>query len=114
PREGRGEGGTGGRGNGENRRSSAPSLARRVGAPAQDAGEAALSLEKARRVVLDNGLTLLLYENRRLPLVVADAFVRNVRLLEPEDKAGVAALTGRLLEEGTGKHTGPEIAELIE
>ncbi len=72
------------------------------------------SLEKAKRVVLDNGLTLLLYENHRLPIVAANAYVRNVRLDEPEQQAGVASLTGMLLDEGTSKHSGNEIATLIE
>jgi zinc protease len=72
------------------------------------------NLRRTKRVVLDNGLTLLLLENRRLPVVVAEAFVRNGRLLEPAAQAGVAHLTGALLDEGTDKHTGPEIAELIE
>jgi zinc protease len=77
-------------------------------------GQGRSSLQDAHRVVLDNGLTLLLLENRRLPIVVAAAFVRNVRLLEPEPQEGVATLTGRLLDEGTARHTGPQIAELIE
>jgi zinc protease len=72
------------------------------------------SLEKAKRVVLDNGLTLLLYENHRLPIVAANAYVRNVRLDEPEQQAGVASLTGMLLDEGTAKHTGTQIASAIE
>jgi zinc protease len=72
------------------------------------------SLEKAKRVVLDNGLTLLLYENHRLPIVAANAYVRNVRLDEPEQKAGVASLTGMLLDEGTASRSGTEIAQLIE
>lgn len=73
-----------------------------------------LSLKNAKREVLPNGLTLLLLENRRLPIVVAQAFVRDTRLNEPEDKAGVASLIGRLLDEGTTKHSGEEIASLIE
>jgi zinc protease len=72
------------------------------------------SLEKARRVVMDNGLTLLLYEDHRLPIVAASAYVRNVRLDEPDEKAGVATLTGMLLDEGTAKHSGTEISTLIE
>ncbi|HEV3263566.1 MAG TPA: pitrilysin family protein [Gemmataceae bacterium] len=72
------------------------------------------SLKDVRRVVLDNGLTLLLFENHRLPIFVADAFVRDTRLLEPGDKAGVAALTGRLLDEGTARHSGQDIAVMIE
>jgi zinc protease len=112
-----GAGGAGARGNGDGgQKGPATGRARgRVNAPAKgDAGVKGVSLKDARRVVLDNGLTLLLLEDHRLPILVADAFVRQVRLHEPADKVGVAALTGRLLEEGTKRHTGPEIAELIE
>ncbi|HMC65163.1 MAG TPA: insulinase family protein, partial [Gemmataceae bacterium] len=73
-----------------------------------------ISLKTAQRVVLDNGLTLLLFENRRLPIIVASAYVKSVRLVESANKAGVATLTGNLLSEGTAKHTGPQIATLIE
>src|SRR5205085_150845 len=84
-------------------------------AAAKDAAPAIeFSLKGARRVTLDNGLTLLLYENRRLPIVVTEAAVHRVRMLEPEDKPGVATLMGRLLDEGTEKHTGQQIAEQIE
>jgi zinc protease len=78
------------------------------------AGAGEFSLKDAKKVVLPNGLTLLMFENRRLPIVVAQAFVRNARLNEPEDKLGIAQLTGSLLDEGTSKHTGAEIAEMIE
>lgn len=78
------------------------------------AGGAGFSLEKAKRVELPNGLTLLLLENRRLPIFVAQAVLRDVRLHEPDDKAGVGTLMGRLLDEGTSKHTGPQIAQAIE
>lgn len=84
-------------------------LAREDAAPALD-----LSLKDAQRVVLDNGLTLLLYENHRLPIVVADASVRNTRMLEPAEKSGLANFVGRLLDEGTTAHKGPEIATIIE
>jgi zinc protease len=75
----------------------------------------ALSLKQARRVELPNGLVLLLLENHRLPLIVAEAAVKNVRLLEPQGQDGLATLTGLLLDDGgTTNHTGPQIAELIE
>ena len=77
-------------------------------------GTAAIDLTKAKRVELKNGLVAILLENRRLPILVADAHVREVRLREPADKSGVAALLGDLLEEGTDKHTGEQIADLIE
>jgi zinc protease len=72
------------------------------------------SLKQAQRVELRNGLTLLLFENHRLPIVVADAMLRRVTVLEPDEKAGVSTLVGSLLDEGTAQHTGPEIADLIE
>lgn len=88
----------------------------RRSSPARSAseGSTALSLKDAKRVELPNGLILLLLENHRLPIVTAEASVRHAHLLEPEDKSGIAALVGYLLDEGTAKHSGPEIAELIE
>ncbi len=56
----------------------------------------------------------MLLEDRRLPVVVAAVDVADVILREPAEKAGVASLTGSLLEEGTDKHTGKQIAALIE
>lgn len=72
------------------------------------------SLTAAKRVVLPNGLTLILLEDHRLPIVVAAVEVADVRLREPVDKLGVATLMGNLLEEGNAKHTGKEISALIE
>ena len=77
-------------------------------------GSDAFSLRDAKKITLDNGLTLLLLENHRLPIVVATAYVQNVRLVEKDDQAGIATLVGRLLDEGTARRSGPEIAELIE
>lgn len=112
-----------GRGTGADTGSRSEPLVRAEGAPrsalyrsttkAAD-NPADFSLKGARRVVLDNGLTLLLLEKRELPILVANSFVPDVRLHEPADKAGLAYLTGRLLDEGTPEHTGPQIAELIE
>ncbi len=68
-------------------------------------GGDAFSLKKTRRVELPNGLVLLLYEDHRLPLFVAEAAVHDVRLSEPAAKQGVATLTGYLLDDGTTQHT---------
>lgn len=77
-------------------------------------GGSDFSLKNVKRVVLDNGLTVLLFEDHRLPIVVAQADVKYGRLSEPAGQVGVGNLTGRLLDEGTDKHTGPQIAEMIE
>ncbi|HEX4588710.1 MAG TPA: insulinase family protein, partial [Gemmataceae bacterium] len=74
----------------------------------------AFDLKRTRRVVLPNGLTLLLLEDHRLPIVAARAFVKETRVTEPADKAGVASLVGNLLDEGTKSKTGQQIAAAIE
>ena len=101
-------------------RSGSPFLSREGGwgvrfrrAPAAG-GAGTFSLKDAKRVVLPNGLVLILLEDHRLPVVVGRASVAEVRLREPADRAGVAAMVGGLLEEGTDKHSGKEIAALIE
>jgi zinc protease len=71
-------------------------------------------LKDVKRVELPNGLTLLLYEDHRLPIITAQAQLRRVNAYETNDKLGEAALTGLLLQEGTTKHSGPEIADMIE
>ncbi len=86
----------------------------RVARDAAAAGDHDFSLKNAKRVVLPNGLVLVMLENHRLPIVVADAYIADVRLREPADKSGVATLMGEMLDEGTPTHTGPEIATLIE
>ncbi len=83
-------------------------------ANAADAAGGNFSLTDAKRVVLPNGLTVILFEDHRLPIVVGAVEVNNVTLREPADKAGIAALMGSLLEEGTEKRTSKEIAQLIE
>jgi zinc protease len=105
---------TGEKGQGDKGRKGERDGKARVAAGEKGGGLGDVSLKNAQRVVLPNGLTLLLSENRRLPIVVAQAIARDVYLNEPADKAGVAALIGRLLDEGTAKHTGPQIAEMIE
>src|SRR5437588_2982580 len=88
---------------------------RRRSAHRFDAGGAGqFTLKDAQRVELPNGMVLLLFENHRLPLFVAKAMVRHTAILEPEEKSGLAMLTGSLLDEGTAKHSGPQIAETIE
>jgi zinc protease len=79
-----------------------------------EAGSTDFSLKDAKRVELPNGLVLLLFENHRLPIVVAHAQVRDAHLYESDEKLGVATLTGDLLDEGTAKHNGQQIAEMIE
>ena len=81
---------------------------------AASAPAAGVKLTDAVRTVLPNGLTLIALPLRRLPIISAVAFVDGVRLREPADQCGVAALVGELLEEGTPTRTADQIATLIE
>jgi zinc protease len=99
---------------GERAKAALAAISRQTRQNQPTAGPSAIDLSKAKRVVLKNGMVLLLLENRRLPIVVADVYMKGVRLREPADKHGVMALLSDMLEEGTDKHTGQQIAEIIE
>ncbi|MBD3324121.1 hypothetical protein GF339_06025 [candidate division KSB3 bacterium] len=66
------------------------------------------------RWVLDNGLTVLCLENHVLPVVSLEVFVEAGQRYERDEHAGVAVLTGQLLDEGSTHRSGFEIAQAIE
>jgi len=66
------------------------------------------------RLELPNGLVLLLSENHATPSVSISAIVRAGSRFETDEKAGLASLTGELLDEGTPTRTSQQIAETIE
>ncbi|MCK5427214.1 MAG: insulinase family protein, partial [Thermodesulfovibrionia bacterium] len=63
------------------------------------------------RTVLENGLTLLIVERHNLPIVKVSIGINAGSLVEPEDKAGLANLTARLLTAGTENRTASQINE---
>ena len=69
---------------------------------------------KSSRYRLPNDLTLLVSEGRRLPLVSINAFVLAGANHNPLGWPGLAALTSRLLDEGTENYQADEIAEMVE
>ncbi len=74
-----------------------------------------LVIPEPERVVLDNGMVVLMMEDHELPLVSLSAFIRTGARLEPMDKIGIASLTGTLLRTGgTTKKTGDELDEFLE
>jgi predicted Zn-dependent peptidase len=60
----------------------------------------AFEIPRPERVVLDNGLVVMLLEDHELPLVDAIALVRTGGRWEPADRLGVAELTGEVLRAG--------------
>jgi zinc protease len=75
------------------------------------AGGAMLDLTP-RRVVLDNGLVLIILRKTEAPVAAVRAHVRAGLLVE--SRPGLANLTGQMLLAGAGERTRAEIAEAIE
>jgi zinc protease len=66
------------------------------------------------RIVLANGIRILVHENPINPVVSIRAHVETGLRFEPEEKAGVAFLTGRLLDAGTRDRTAGQLAGDVE
>jgi zinc protease len=68
----------------------------------------------ATRLVLDNGLVLLVAGRPGLPIVTVKVDVAAGATLDPPDRAGLANLTALLLTRGTAARMGPEVDRAIE
>ncbi|MFQ5561030.1 MAG: M16 family metallopeptidase, partial [Nitrospinota bacterium] len=70
---------------------------------------------KTERVTLENGMILHLFEDHELPIISVHAFFKTGSAFEPEDKTGLASLTGTLMRTGgTVSKTVEEIDENLE
>lgn len=73
------------------------------------------SFPRADRVQLSNGMVLYLKEDHELPLLTMLALIRTGAVYEPEDKLGLASLTGTVMRTGgTQSLSGDEINEKLE
>lgn len=76
---------------------------------------ARFDIPQPQRVELENGLVVLLLEDRELPLVEAIALVRAGSGQDPADKIGLAEITGRVLRSGgTAKMSGDQLDDWLE
>ena len=66
------------------------------------------------KVTLDNGLRILLKEDRRLPFVQLRAAFNGGVLAEPADQSGITQLLAKLLLQGTANRSAEQIADEIE
>ena len=73
-----------------------------------------LRAEPVRRHVYPNGLTLLVREDRRLPVVSLHATLRGGLLAETVESSGIGRLMARTFVKGTASRGSEEIADLIE
>ncbi len=70
-----------------------------------------LHLPTPESAQLANGLTLILNQRTGLPVVAANLVIRTGGDANPLDKAGLAAFTAALLDEGTATRNAPKIAD---
>ena len=67
-----------------------------------------------KRIVLENGMTLLLAEKHDLPVVFVSMAITAGSMVEPGDKPGLASITASLLTQGTAKRTANQISREID
>lgn len=75
---------------------------------------ASLKFPPYKKVVLPNGLTLLLMEQREVPIVSLSVVVRAGSVADPAGKEGVASLTAALLRKGTPTRSADRFAEELD
>src|SRR5438552_19163752 len=80
-------------------------------AGAQIAGAQTLKLPPHEKVVLKNGLTLLLMEKHGVPMIDLAAIVKAGSVADPAGEEGLAAVTAGLLRKGTAKRSAQKFAE---
>ena len=80
--------------------------------PPPPAAEQAFKPPVPRRLALHNGMTLVVIENHTLPIFAAELIVPGAgAAIDPAGKAGLAALTADLLDEGAGGLSALQIAQ---
>jgi len=74
-----------------------------------------IKIPEPTRVVLENGLVVLLLEDHELPIVSVSARIRTGARLEPKEKIGLAGLTGTVMRSGgTTTLTGDALDDYLE
>ena len=74
-----------------------------------------VKLPKPVEARLDNGLTVLILENHKLPYISMDLLIEGAGPIdEPADQAGLAGATAGLLTQGTASKTSRQIAEDVD
>lgn len=67
-----------------------------------------------KRIVLENGMVLLLAEKHDIPMVTVNMAIKAGSTAEPEGKPGLASITASLLTQGTAKRTATQISREID
>jgi zinc protease len=67
-----------------------------------------------RRIVLKNGMVLLLAEKHEIPMVTVSMAIKAGNVVEPVEKPGLASLTAALLTQGTSRRSANQISREID
>jgi len=67
-----------------------------------------------KRIILKNGMVLLLSEKHEIPMVSVSMAIKAGSVAEPVEKPGLASLTASLLTQGTAKRTASQISREID
>ena len=67
-----------------------------------------------KRILLENGMVVLLSEKHTLPMVTVDVAIRAGSTMAPADKPGLASVTASLLMEGTRRRSAEQISREID
>ena len=74
----------------------------------------AFNISQPFETTLSNGLKLVIFEDRKLPLVSFRLFLRAGDIHEPSDSVGINSATASMLSEGTEGYSSKQLAEEIE
>ncbi len=73
-----------------------------------------VSLPDFERVVLENGVVLLISEKHDVPLIGLEAIIRGGAIQDPDELNGLANLLARTLEKGAGERDAAAFAEAVD
>ena len=73
-----------------------------------------MSLPPAERIVLDNGVILILNEKRDVPMIGIETILKGGSVADPADKAGIGQVYTHLVARGAGDRDGNALADAID
>ena len=82
--------------------------------PAVRSDAASVAGELGKRIVLENGMILLLSEKHDIPMVTVNMAIKAGNTAAPADNPGIASLTASLLTQGTARRTASQISSEID
>jgi predicted Zn-dependent peptidase len=77
-------------------------------------GHGGVPVPAHERIVLDNGITLIIVPRREVPLIAFQAVLRGGALADPAERPGVASLVAGLLDKGAGNRDSFAFADEVE